>query len=330
MYTHLLQTVHQDYARDHLHGAPRDRLAGMDQSGVRGVIRTVGEVTRSLMRQHGPSAQRVRRVNAELDKAGSALILIGGEVVGALDQDVAGAYGRFASHLMRELAPVLAGTGVHVISPRDEDVAGDTGWCDFLGIAAWRSVDDDRREPFIDAETARCCRRRAPGDADLWASPVQVSNEVTADLAAVLRQLWDEERGRGAQGPARTVADGSGAASPSAEATSAETGAPAASAAAMAAEPQEPRESESTAGDPVQYVNAAMIAAALQVSRPGVRHLSGFPDPAVTLAGPQVSQQGWDRSAVERWAAAHARPIHWPDAKDDIEPEGRQLTLWVP
>jgi hypothetical protein len=328
MYTHLLQTVHQDYARDHLHGAPRDRLAGMDQSEVRGVIRTVGEVTRSLMRRHGPSAQRVRRVNVELDRAGSALILIGGEVVGALDQDVAGAYGRFASHLMHELAPVLAGTGVHVISPRDEDVAGDTGWCDFLGIAAWRSVDDDRREPFIDAETARCCRRRAPGDADLWASPVQVSNEVTADLAAVLRRLW-EEQGRGPQASARTVAGRSGA-----DGTSAENAPPAASTtasgAAQTAEPQESRHSASTAGDPVQYVNAAMIAAALQVSRPGVRHLSGFPDPAVTLAGPQVSQQGWDRAAVERWAAAHARPIHWPDAEDEIEPEGRQLTLWMP
>jgi hypothetical protein len=78
-----------------------------------------------------------------------------------------------------------------------------------------------------------------------------------------------------------------------------------------------------------QYVNAAMIAVALNVSRPGVRHLSGFPDPVVTLAGPQVSQQGWDRGAVERWAAAHGREVRWPDAEQDPEPAGAQPTLWT-
>jgi hypothetical protein len=297
MYTHLFQTVHQAYFQDHVLGVPRDRLGSMSPSEVRGLIRIVGDVVRTQMRQHGPSTRRVRKVNAELERAPSSLILIGGEVVGSLDQDVAEDYGRFTSQLMHELAPVLTGVGVHVISPEGEDVKDSTGWCHFLGIAAWRSGDDVRQGPFLDTETARCCHHRMPGDADAWASPVHVANEVTADLAAVLRQMWEEEQRLAAQPPLRVEAKAS-------------------------------RRPLSNPTEPLEYVNAAMIAAALNVSRAGVRYLSGFPDPAVTLAGPQVSQQGWDRAAVERWADAHGRPVHWPDAAEKA-PEDPQPTLWT-
>jgi hypothetical protein len=297
MYTHLFQTVHQDYFQDHVLGVPRDRLGPMTRSEVRGLIRIVGEVVRTQMRQHGPSTRRVGRVNAELERAGSSQILIGGKVVGTLDQDVAEDYGRFTRQLMHELAPVLSGIGMHVISPGSDDLDTSTGWCHFLGIAAWRSGDDVAQGPFLDTETARCCHHRMPGDADAWASPVQVANEVTADLAAVLRQMWEEEQSLAAQPPTRVEA----------KASRGPMGSPA---------------------GPLQYVNAAMIAAALNVSRAGVRYLSGFPAPAVTLAGPQVSQQGWDRAAVERWADAHGRTVHWPDTLEKA-PADLQPTLWT-
>jgi hypothetical protein len=297
MYTHLFQTVHQDYFQDHVLGVPRDRLGSMSRSEVRGLIRVVGEVVRAQMRQHGPSTGRVEKVNAELERAGSSLILIDGKVVGALDQDVAEDYGRFTCQLMHELAPVLTGVGMHVISPGGDDVDAGTGWCHFLGIAGWRSGDDIRRGPFLDTETARCCHRSMPGDADAWASPVQVANEVTADLAAVLRQMWEEEQRLAAQPPMRVEA-------------------------------LAPRGPMDNPAGPLQYVNAAMIAAALNVSRAGVRYLSGFPAPAVTLAGPQVSQQGWDRAAVEGWADAHGRTVHWPDAIEKA-PDDLQPTLWT-
>ena len=303
MYTHLFQTVHQAYFQDHVKAVPRDRLGSMDPSDVRALIRIVGEVVRTQMRQHGPSTRRVRKVNAELERAESSLILIDGKTVGSLDQDVAEDYGRFTSQLMHELAPVLTGTGMHVISPEGVDVNDGTGWSHFLGIAAWRSVDDIRIAPFLDTETARCCHCHVPGDADAWASPVHVANEVTADLAAVLRQMWEEEQRLAAQSQ-------------------------------KAVEPVAPVETEvlrgarSTAAEPLQYVNAAMIAAALNVSRAGVRYLSGFPDPAVTLAGPRVSQQGWDRAAVERWSDAHGRTVHWPDAAEET-PADLQPALWT-
>ncbi|MDI3330244.1 MAG: hypothetical protein QJR09_05830 [Micrococcus sp.] len=306
MYTHLFQTVHQGYFQDHVQDVPRDRLGSMDPSDVRGLIRIVGEAVRTQMRQHGPSARRVRKVNAELEGAGSSLILIGGKAVGSLDQDVAEDYGQFTGQLMHELAPVLSGTGMHVISPEGRDVDGGIGWGHFLGIAAWRSVDDTGLAPFLDTETARCCHYRVPGDADAWASPVHVANEVTADLAAVLRQLWEEEQRLAAQPPEPP----------------------------KHAEPVEAEKAEalrgptSSAAQPLRYVNAAMVAAALNVSRAGVRYLSGFPDPAVTLAGPRVSQQGWDRAAVERWADAHGRTVHWPDAPEET-PAEMQPALWT-
>ncbi|MCY1157042.1 MAG: hypothetical protein MOP51_61 [Citricoccus sp.] len=308
MYTHLFKTVHQAYFRDHIQAVPRDRLGSMDPSDVRALIRIVGEVVRTQMREHGPSTRRVRKVNAELERAESSLILIDGKVVGSLDQDVAEDYGRFTTQLMRELAPVLSGTGMHVISPEGEDVNDGTGWSHFLGIAAWRSVDDIRLAPFLDTETARCCHCRVPGDADAWASPVHVANEVTADLAAVLRQMWEEEQHLAAQ-PQR----------PQKPQEPVPVPVPAAEA---------PRGPLNSATEPLQYVNAAMIAAALNVSRAGVRYLSGFPDPAVTLAGPRVSQQGWDRAAVERWSEAHGRTVHWPDAPEET-PAEMQPALWT-
>lgn len=303
MYTHLFKTVHQAYFQDRVQAVPRNRLGAMDPSDVRALIRIVGEVVRTQMREHGPSTRRVRTVNAELERAGSSLILIDGKVVGSLDQDVAEDYGRFTSRLMHELAPVLSGTGMHVISPEGEDVNDGTGWSHFLGIAAWRSVDDTRLAPFLDTETARCCHCRVPGDADAWASPVHVANEVTADLAAVLRQMWEEEQLLATQSrePVEAVA---------------------------VPEAEVPRGPVSSAGEPLQYVNAAMIAAALNVSRAGVRYLSGFPDPAVTLAGPRVSQQGWERAAVERWAEAHGRTVDWPDAPEQT-PADLQPALWT-
>ncbi|MBB5750607.1 hypothetical protein GGQ69_002950, partial [Micrococcus sp. TA1] len=49
---------------------------------------------------------------------------------------------------------------------------------------------------------------------------------------------------------------------------------------------------------------------------------------AVTLAGPRVSQQGWDRAAVERWAEAHGRTVDWPDAPEQT-PADLQPALWT-
>ncbi|QCU79148.1 hypothetical protein E7744_14170 [Citricoccus sp. SGAir0253] len=330
MYSHLFQSVHRPYFRDHVEGAARVPLGLMDRSEVRELIRTVGDVVRAQMRQHGPGARRVRTVNAELEHAESSLILIGSAVVGSIDQDVFAGFRRFTVHLMRELVPVLAGVGIHVISPEGEDLKGAAGWRPFLGIAAWRSVDEPQDEPFLEAGTARCCHVRVPGDADAWASPVHIANEVTADLADVLRRLWEEEQRIAARPPVPTAAGpapeapGPGGTAPGGAAPASPTaaGAPGATAA-------EGPDEEDGPAEPVQYVNAAMIAAALGVSRPGVRHLSGFPRPAVTLAGPQVSQQGWDRAAVDRWAAATGRPVHWPDAPEP-EPLEAQPALWTP
>lgn len=291
---------HQSYSQDHLRHPPRKPLGAMRQAEVRAMIRVFGEVVRAQMRQHGPSARRVRMVNAELERTESSLIIIGGKIVGSLDQDVSEAYRRFSACLRDELAPVLTDLGMQVIgsepNARDEGTDG----CHFLRIAAWRSIDAVRQAPFLNTSTARCCHHRVSGEADTWALPVQVANEVTADLAAVLRQVWDEEqrlascRTTKTDRPVTGISDVPG-------------GLPA---------------------RPVQYVNAAMIAAALGVSRPGVRYLSGFPDPAVTLAGPQVSQQGWDRGEIERWASAHGRTVRWPDIHQGTGPADEQLTLW--